>query len=380
MSEEKTEQPTAQKRKKNRKEGQVPRSKDLGSWTSLFVVLLIAPLLLGRELTALREIMVRSFTIDGRADVADARGLMADGLQHVFIAIGLLGSIVLVVGVAAALSQGGFFLATKTVQPKLSKLSPIKGLKRMFGMNALWEGLKMLVKASVVTVLVYFAVQRLMPLLGGMVPIQVMIETVSHDALSLMRTVSVAGILMAAVDYIFQRKRMGKQTRMTKHEVKQENKQSEGDPMLKGAIRSRQLAASRNRMMSDVPQADVVLVNPTHVAVALRYDAEKGAPRVVARGAGVIAQKIRETATEARVPLVSDVPLARALYRSTTVGQEIPAELFAAVAQVMAFVISRRNQGQGGGQHRSPRAEEDLPEVARGGRRRKPSASPSPGR
>jgi flagellar biosynthetic protein FlhB len=158
---------------------------------------------------------------------------------------------------------------------------------------------------------------------------------------------------------------------MSKDEVKQEHKQSEGDPQLKGAIRSRQLAASRNRMMADVMTADVVLVNPTHVAVALRYDAERGAPRVVARGAGVIAAAIRERAGEARVPLVRDVPLARALYSSTTVGQEIPAELFAAVAQVLAYVISRRSRGQSGGEHRSPRLETGLPDVPVAGRRRR---------
>jgi len=124
-------------------------------------------------------------------------------------------------------------------------------------------------------------------------------------------------------------------------------------------------------MMADVGQADVVLVNPTHVAVALRYEPEKGAPRVVARGAGAIAAKIRERAGEESVPLVRDVPLARALYTSTKVGQEIPAELFAAVAQVLAFVISRRTRGQVGGQHRSPRAEGELPAVLHAGRRRK---------
>ena len=152
---------------------------------------------------------------------------------------------------------------------------------------------------------------------------------------------------MAVADYAMQRRRVGKQTRMTKEEVKQEHKNTEGDPLVKSAIRSRQLAAARNRMMADVAEADVVLVNPTHVAVALRYDAEKGAPKVVARGAGEIARKIREKADESEVPMVRDVPLARALYSSCQVGQEIPQELYAAVAQVLAFVISRRDAGPG---------------------------------
>ena len=172
---------------------------------------------------------------------------------------------------------------------------------------------------------------------------------------------------------------------MTKHEVKQEHKNSEGDPLVKSAIRSRQLAAARNRMFQDIPEADVLLVNPTHVAIALRYDAERGAPRVVARGAGEIARKIREKAAESGVPLVRDVPLARALYSSTQVGQEIPQELYAAVAQVLAFVITRRTSGQSGGEHRSPRTEADLPAVPAAGRRRRAvpvnaSAQPALGR
>jgi flagellar biosynthetic protein FlhB len=207
------------------------------------------------------------------------------------------------------------------------------------------------------------------------VPISAVLEVVNDEVLGLLRTVAVAGLVMAAADYVIVRRRMGKKTRMSKHEVKQESKQTEGDPLLKGAIRSRQLAASRNRMMADVPTADVVLVNPTHVAVALTYDAERGAPRVVARGTGLVAQRIREQAAEHGVPLVRDIPLARALHRSTTVGQEIPAELYAAVAQVLAFVISRRSAGVGGGEHRSPRRERELPSVPVAGRRRRPASS-----
>ena len=375
MSEEKTEQPTARRRKESRKEGQVPRTQELGGWATLMIVALVLPPLLGRELTALAELMRDCFAIRGPVEVADATTLLARGTQHVFVTLVVLGSAVMVVGVAAALAQGGFFLATKSVKPSLKKLDPIQGFKRVFGPQALWEGAKMLIKSSVVGFVAYGAVSAIMPLIGGLVPISAVLEVVNDEVLGLLRTVAVAGLVMAAADYVIVRRRMGKKTRMSKHEVKQESKQTEGDPLLKGAIRSRQLAASRNRMMADVPTADVVLVNPTHVAVALTYDAERGAPRVVARGTGLVAQRIREQAAEHGVPLVRDIPLARALHRSTTVGQEIPAELYAAVAQVLAFVISRRSAGVGGGEHRSPRRESELPAVPVAGRRRR-QASP----
>jgi flagellar biosynthetic protein FlhB len=284
---------------------------------------------------------------------------------------------VLLVGVAGALAQGGFFIASDSVKPKLSKINPLQGFKRMFGARAWWEAAKMLIRSAVVVVLVWMTIKAAMPMVGSMVPMQVMLDQTAASALSMIRNVAVVGVVLGGADYIVQRRMVGKQARMTKEEVKQEHKNSEGDPLLKGAIRSRQLAASRNRMMADVPTADLVLVNPTHVAVALRYDPERGAPRVVARGAGVIATAIREKAGEAQVPLVRDVPLARALYTSTTVGQEIPTELFAAVAQVLAFVISRRTNGLRGGEHGSPRVDTDVPHVTPQGHRRRKASGPA---
>ena len=377
MSEEKTEKPTPKRRKENRKQGQVARTPEVGAWSALVLVASFLPALLGRELRALQETMARCFSAGGHASNGLAMQLLGDGLRHAMTAVLVLGSGVLVVGVVGAVAQGGFFVATKAVKPSFSKLNPVSGLKRILGPHALWEGLKMLLRSAVVAGLVYAAVRSLVPLIGGLVPLPVVIAAFSHDAAGLVRNVAVVGLGLAAVDYGVQRRRIGKKTRMTKEEVKQEHKQSEGDPMVKGAIRSRQLAAARNRMMQDVPNADVVLVNPTHVAVALRYEPERGAPRVVARGAGVIAAAIRERAEESRVTIVRDVPLARALYTSTQVGQEIPAELFAAVAQVLAFVINRRGSGQRGGAHRSPRAESELPAVPAVGRRRRTVPVPS---
>jgi flagellar biosynthetic protein FlhB len=375
--EEKTEKPTAKKRKESRKEGQVPRTQELGAWAAMLLAGLAMPTMISREVDAIQGLMIACLRTLEDPTASDALQLLGQGAGHAFKALLLLGAAVMVVGVAAALAQGGFFLATKTVQPKLSKLDPIKGAKRIFGIQALWEGAKMLLKCALVAVLVKATVTSMMPLLGGMVPVGFLLHQTGDEALALIRNVAIAGLVMAGADYAMTRRRIGKQTRMTKEEVKQEHKQQEGDPMLKGAIRSRQLAMARSRMMADVLAADVVLVNPTHVAVALRYDPEAGAPTVVARGAGAIAARIRELAGENDVPLVQDVPLARALYSSTEVGQEIPAELFAAVAQVLAFVISRRNAGRGGGSHRSPRPETELGPVPVAGRRRRIPSGPA---
>ena len=376
-SEEKTEQATPQKRKENRKEGRVARTQELGGWATVLIAGMAAPVLLREELSAWQDIMARSLAAVQDASLDVAAGLLKDAVMHVFTSLLVLGACVMVVGVAAALAQGGFLLATKQVKPSAKKLNPISGFKRIFGPQALWEGVKMIIKSALVGLLVWSAVAHLVPLVGGMVPLGATIGLVNDEAMTLLRNVALAGLVLAAVDYAVARRRMGKQTRMTKQEVKQEHKQSEGDPQLKGAIRSKQMAMARNRMIADVASADVVLVNPTHIAVALKYDPERSAPLVVARGAGAVALKIRENAAAARVPIVRDVPLARALHRSTEVGQTIPAELFAAVASVLAFVISRKASGQHGGEHRSPRLEDAVPDVLPRGRRRRFSSGPA---
>src|SRR6478735_11972148 len=361
MSGEKTEKPTAKKNKENRKEGKVPRSQEVGAWAALLLFAGTIPKLLGHEIRELSDLMTTCLTAAEDADISVAYEVMRRGFTHVLLTLLLLGVGVMLVSVAGALAQGGFFLATKSLKPKLSKINPLVGFKRMFGMRLLWDGAKMLLKSGLVAFLVWMSIKAMLPYVGGMVPIHVVLTSFSDNALGMLRNVSLAGVVLAVADYGFQRHKTGKDTRMSKEDIKQEHKQSEGDPLLKGAIRSRQLAMARNRMMADIPTADVVLVNPTHFAVALKYDAEKGAPKVVARGAGAIAGKIRALAAVGDVPLVRDIPLTRALYRSTQVGQEIPVELFGAVAQVLAFVISRRNVGRKGGEHDSPRPDKPLP-------------------
>jgi flagellar biosynthetic protein FlhB len=371
VSGEKTEKATPKKRKESRKEGQVARTPELGAWAALLLFTLALPTLMHHEANSLELLMHDSLTSITDPTQDDAFRVLREGGAHALVSIVVLGLMAMVVGVGAALAQGGFFLATKLAKPSAKKLNLVKGFKRIFGPQMLWEGAKTLVKSAAVALLVWSAMRGMLPVVGTHARPDDLLAHARDHAVALVRNVALAGLAMGAADYAWQRRKVGKQTKMSKDDIKQEYKQSEGDPLIKSAIRARQLAAARNRMMADVPTADVVLVNPTHVAVALRYDTKGGAPVVVALGAGVIAARIRELASEARVPLVRDVPLARALYASTKVGQEIPAELFAAVAQILAFVISRRSRGQHGGQHRSPRKETELVTPPRTGRRRR---------
>ncbi|NHC16364.1 EscU/YscU/HrcU family type III secretion system export apparatus switch protein, partial [Motilibacter deserti] len=190
---------------------------------------------------------------------------------------------------------------------------------------------------------------------GSAMPLATVLGTVGDTVVNLLRQAAMAGLVLAAADYAVVRHRINKGMRMSKQDIKDEYKQSEGDPHVKAQIRARQMAMSRNRMMADVANADVVLVNPTHIAVALRYDPAKGgAPRVIAKGAGALAAKIRGIADENRIPMVQDVPLARTLYKAVEIGGEVPPDLYNAVARVLAFVLSLKARGSAAGMHRVP--------------------------
>ena len=219
----------------------------------------------------------------------------------------------------------------------------------------MWEAAKSLLKTGVCALVLYIAVRRMVPhlALSGGLPLGSVVGSTTGAIITMIRLGRRGRVAIGLADYAVARRRTEKQIRMTKHEVKQEAKQTDGDPHMRAAIRGRQIRMSRNRMMADIATADVVVVNPTHVAVALKYEPDsRRAPRVVAKGAGAIAAKIRERATEHRVPMVEDVPLARALHASCEIGQEVPAELFQAVAKVLALVMSLKRRGSAAGLHR----------------------------
>ncbi|NHA00586.1 EscU/YscU/HrcU family type III secretion system export apparatus switch protein [Nocardioides sp. W3-2-3] len=245
---EKTEKPTPKRKKQARKDGQVPRTPELGGWLALLVVTLAMGPLLDHEGDALRTMMSTHLRAAEHPSVPLALTMLGDGARHVLLTLVLLGSMVLVVGVLSALAQGGFYLSPKLAKPDPKKLNPLQGAKRLFGPHALWEGVKVLGKSSVVALLAWSGIRSIMPLVGGLLPIDTVLRTATSEVSHLMLTVSIAGLGMAAADYAMMRRRIGKQTRMSHSEIKQEHKQAEGDPMVKSAIRSRQ---ARHRTQPD---------------------------------------------------------------------------------------------------------------------------------
>jgi len=356
VSGEKTEQPTPQKKKKARREGQIARSPDVGAWAGMLAASFLLPLTVRTASERAADLVERVPDVIADPDPAVALSILGDGLTGAGLAVAPLAGVLLLLGIVAAASQGGLHVATKLLVPKFSRLNPFTGLKRTFGAKAWWEAVKALVKTAILGGVLYSSVRSLVPVLmgAGALPVGTLLGIVGDAVFGLVRAAAFAGLAMAALDFFVVRRRTNKQLRMTKQEVKEEHKRSEGDPHVKAAIRSRQLAMSRNRMMAELVNADVVVVNPTHVAVALRYEPAKGAPRVIAKGAGAVAAKIREVATAHRIPLVQDVPLARALHASCELGTEIPPELYGAVARVLAFVLGLKARGSAAGTHRAP--------------------------
>ncbi|MEU4239283.1 EscU/YscU/HrcU family type III secretion system export apparatus switch protein [Actinoplanes sp. NPDC026619] len=356
MSGEKTEQPTPQKLKKAKREGQIGRTQDLGAWFGMLAASIMLPRTLSSAIQHAQELLAQVPEVIDRPEPAIALQMLKEAGFGIAWAVLPLSMTLMAVGIAAAGAQGGIRVATKLFIPKFNRLNPLPGIKKMLGPQALWEGAKALIKTSVLAAVLYSTTKDTIPILmtAGQLPLGSLVAVVKDATIGLIRAASAAGIVMAAADYFVVRRRTNKQLRMTKEEVKQEHKNSDGDPLIKAQIRARQMAMARNRQMADVPMADVVLVNPTHVAVALRYEPTKGAPRVVAKGQGPLATKIRELATEHRVPMVQDVPLARSLYAGCEVGAEIPADFFAAVAKVLAFVMSLKARGSAAGLHRNP--------------------------
>ncbi len=369
---EKTEDPTPQRLKKARKEGQIPRTQELGTWVGAAAASFLLPMLVRNAFDEVGAMFVQVGVVVETPEVEAVTALLGQAL-NTFVTVALpMALALMVVGVAASAAQGGVTVTGKPMKPTLKKLNPFPGMKRMFGGHGLWEATKAVIKTAALGTVVVVTSDRAQQLVSsaGALPLSAITATFTDSAVLMIRVVAVTGLVIAIADYVIVRKRMTKELRMTKYEIQQEHKNSEGDPHVKAQRRATQMAMSRNRMMAEVADADVLLVNPTHVAVALKYQPDRGAPRVVAKGADEVAAKLRERAAEARVPLVQDVPLARALHASCEIGQEVPAQLFTAVARVLAFVMQLSARGVRGGFHRPGFAAPDVEDLPRAGARR----------
>ncbi|SOE01143.1 EscU/YscU/HrcU family type III secretion system export apparatus switch protein [Blastococcus haudaquaticus] len=369
---EKTEQPTPQRLKKARKEGQIPRTQELGTWLGIAAASVLLPIVVSNGFEAVQQLFVQISSVANDPQPEKISILLGEALSVFLTTMMPMALGMMVVGTVASAAQGGVTFATKSMKPTLKKLNPFPGIKKMFGTQGLWESTKAIIKTAALATVVIVTSDRAQALVSaaGALPLSAVVATFTDSAILMFRVVAVTGLVIAVADYVVVRKKMMKQLRMSKYEITQEHKQAEGDPHMKAHRRGVQMSMSRNRMMSEVADADVLLVNPTHVAVALKYDPAKGAPRVVAKGAGEVAAKLRALAEEARVPMVQDIPLARALHSSCELGQEVPAQLFTAVARVLAFVMHLGARGVKGGMHR-PGFEAPVTEgLPKAGRRR----------
>jgi flagellar biosynthesis protein FlhB len=369
---EKTEDPTPQRLKKARGEGQIPRTQELGTWAGVAVASFLLPMLVGNAFDEVGRMFVQVDVVVDEPEVRAVTALLGQALSA-FVTVALpMALSLMVVGVVASAAQGGVTVTGKPMKPTLKKLNPFPGMKRMFGGHGLWEATKAIIKTAALGTVVVVTSDRAQQLVSsaGALPLSAITTTFADSAVLMFRVVAVTGLGIAIADYVVVRRQTMKKLRMSKYEIQQEHKNAEGDPHVKAQRRATQMAMSRNRMMAEVADADVLLVNPTHVAVALRYQADRGAPRVVAKGADEVAARLRERAAEARVPMVQDIPLARALHASCEIGQEVPAQLFTAVARVLAFVMQLSSRGVRGGFHRPGFAAPDVEGLPRAGRRR----------
>jgi flagellar biosynthetic protein FlhB len=340
---DKTEKATPKRREEARKKGQVAKSQDLNS----AVVLLAALFALSATAPHLVEIlqgnMRAAFALVSSPDVVGHRGLgpiVSTQAKNAGLAAAPVVGVCLLVGILVNVAQVGGRPRLTALKPDPKRLNPLQGAKNIFGPNSLFEGAKNLVKVSAVGAVTVMAVLPKLDEMAALVglPPSELLPTLAHTVLGIAQRAAMAYLVIGVIDYAYQKRRHEKSLKMDKQEVRDESKGQDLPAEVKGAIRRRQMQTARARMMADVPQADVVVTNPTHYAVALRYDASKSAPEVVAKGSDLIAKRIREIARDADVPVISDPPLARSLHASVEVGQLIPEELFQAVAQLLAFV------------------------------------------
>lgn len=346
---EKTEAPTGRRISEAREKGDVAKSQEVPSAAVLLIGLLslyaMGNYLLERFYFVLRHYLGNLHTINIIQDNMTA--LSRDAMLYTLTIVGPVAGAIFLAALISNYAQVGILFAPDKLAPQLEKLNPFAGLKNLFSKQALANFFKSLAKLAIVSIIAYKEVIQTLPhipTLSQQEPISIFLF-MCRTAFWIFLKSALFIALLAAIDYVFQKRQFTEKMKMTKQEIKEEAKSTEGDPQVKGRIRSIQMEMARKRMMSEVPSADVVITNPTHLAIALKYDAlAMTAPMVVAKGAGVVALKIKETAKEHGVTIVEDKQLARALYKTAEIDETIPENLFQAVAETLAYVYSVKNK------------------------------------
>jgi flagellar biosynthetic protein FlhB len=345
---DRTESATPYRRREARRKGQVAKSVEVNSAVIMLATFWLLTITVPLSYQAITTLMKQTFnglsTIDITLTALKSQGLVIAGL--LVQATAPLALSLLVIGVVANLGQVGLLLSPQALQPDFNKVNPLNGFKRLFSPRGLVELFKSLAKVGLIGFVVYLTLRDnyINIMATANMSVYSSISTLSQIGLSIGRQAGWAMLVIAIIDFFYQRYEFEKNLKMTKQEVREEMKRFE-NPFLKSRIRARQRQMAMSRMMAAVPKADVVITNPTHFAIALRYDKSKmHAPEVVAKGERLVAQRIKELAREHKIPLYEDKPLARNLFKTAEVGQIIPTELYQAGAQVLAFVYRLKAQ------------------------------------
>lgn len=349
---QKTEEPTAKKLREARQRGQVPLSREINNWIMLMVATVLIMTVSGSMFSELSGFM-RLF-IERSHDIPMGKGGVAAALSHSVLEVAKIMALPLLILMIAAFMgpfiQIGPIFSTETIMPKLEKISPMKGFKRLFSKKSLMEFLKGLLKITIIGVVGVVILKPYFGQLDHMVglPMMLILDELQSLAVKLMIGVLIVLIVVAVIDLVFQRYEFNQNMRMTKQEVKDEFKQTEGDPHIRARLRSLRAERARQRMMQNVPKADVVITNPTHFSIALQYNPEEmDAPVCVAKGIDEVALRIREVAKDHGIILYENIPLARSLYEVVEVDQMIPEDQYKAVAEVISFVFKKKGRSKG---------------------------------
>lgn len=347
MATERTERATPRRREEARKRGQVPRSADLTSALALLAGTFFLPWYANSAATKLWGYLERTFREPLPHDLTSPQVLelaWVSGTTFLQLTLPILG-LFLLVGVASTLLQAGVVFAPAVLKPDLRRIDPIAGFQRLFSRRGLFETAKALMKIAIVLAVTYPLIRRDLPRyadLTGAEPV-IIAQALGQSIRDLALRIGAAYLALSVLDYGYQRWDLEQRLRMTRHELKEELRQTEGDPEIKARLRRLQRQYAMRRMMAQVPTATVVVTNPTHLAVALRYEpTTMRAPVVVAKGAGAVAERITGIARQHAIPVLRNQPLAQALYRTVEVGQEIPVTLYEAVADIIAYVYQLR--------------------------------------